>query len=79
MINVRVTSIDILGVLLIEPNVFRDQHRYFVETHHERHYREGGMTERFVQDNYPRSVRGTLRGLHFQEPHAQGKLVMAVE
>ncbi len=75
----RVTTIDIPGVLLIEPTVFRDQRGVFVETHHERRYAEAGLTERFVQDNFSRSVRGTLRGLHFQEPHAQGKLVMVVD
>ena len=75
----RVTLVDIPGVLLIEPNVVRDQRGCFVETYHEQRYGEAGMTERFVQDNYSRSVRDTLRGLHFQEPHAQGKLVMALE
>jgi dTDP-4-dehydrorhamnose 3,5-epimerase len=74
-----VTSVAIPGVLLIEPHVVRDHRGCFVETHHEQRYREAGVTERFVQDNYSRSVRNTLRGLHFQEPHAQGKLVMAVE
>jgi dTDP-4-dehydrorhamnose 3,5-epimerase len=76
---VRVTPIDIPGVLLIEPKIFRDPRGFFVETHHAQRYREAGIAEQFVQDNYSRSVRGTLRGLHFQEPHAQGKLVMAVE
>ncbi len=75
----RVTFVDIPGVLLIEPNVVLDQRGCFVETYHEQRYGEAGMTERFVQDNYSRSVRDTLRGLHFQEPHAQGKLVMALE
>jgi len=76
---VRVTTIDIPGVLVIEPKVFRDRRGFFVETYHVQRYEDAGITERFVQDNYSRSVRSTLRGLHFQEPHAQGKLVMAVE
>lgn len=76
---VRVTTIEIPGVLVIEPNVYRDPRGFFVETHHVQRYEDAGMTERFVQDNYSRSVRDTLRGLHFQEPHAQGKLVMVVE
>ena len=75
----RVTPVDIPGVLLIDPNVFRDPRGCFVETHQERRYREAGIAERFVQDNFSRSIRHTLRGLHFQEPHAQGKLVMALE
>lgn len=75
----RITTIDIPGVLLIEPEVFRDQRGCFAETYHQRRYVEAGLREPFVQDNYSRSQRGTLRGLHFQEPHAQGKLVMAIE
>jgi dTDP-4-dehydrorhamnose 3,5-epimerase len=76
---VRITKTEIPGVLLVEPAVFRDPRGWFLETHHERRYAEAGITERFVQDNCSRSVRGTLRGLHFQEPRAQGKLVMALE
>jgi dTDP-4-dehydrorhamnose 3,5-epimerase len=74
-----VTSVGIPGVYLIELNIVRDCRGCFVETHHEQRYEEAGITERFVQDNYSRSVRNTLRGLHFQEPHAQGKLAMALE
>lgn len=75
----RVTLIDIPGVLLLEPSVLSDRRGWFTETYHEQRYREAGITERFVQDNCSRSVRNTVRGLHFQEPHAQGKLVMALE
>lgn len=75
----RVTAIDIPGVLLLEPSVFSDHRGCFAETYHERRYRDAGIPERFVQDNYSRSVRNTVRGLHFQEPNAQGKLVMALE
>jgi dTDP-4-dehydrorhamnose 3,5-epimerase len=76
---VRVTPVDIPGVLLIEPSILRDPRGCFVETHHERRYRKVGIAGRFVQDNSSRSGRHTLRGVHFQEPHAQGKLVMALE
>jgi dTDP-4-dehydrorhamnose 3,5-epimerase len=76
---VRVTPIDIPDVLLLEPSVLSDHRGWFAETYHERRYCEAGITEHFVQDNCSRSVRNTLRGLHFQEPHAQGKLVMALE
>lgn len=75
----RVTTIDIPGVLLLEPAVFSDHRGSFAETYHERRYRDAGISERFVQDNYSRSVKNTVRGLHFQEPNAQGKLVMALE
>lgn len=73
------TSIDIPGVLLLEPSVLSDRRGCFMETYHEQRYADAGITERFVQDNCSRSVRNTVRGLHFQEPHAQGKLVMALE
>lgn len=75
----RVTQIDIPGVLLFEPVLLSDHRGAFVETYHEDRYRNAGIRERFVQDNYSRSIRHTLRGLHFQEPQAQGKLVMALE
>jgi dTDP-4-dehydrorhamnose 3,5-epimerase len=76
---VRVTAIDIPGVLLLEPSVLSDHRGWFTETYHEQRYCDAGITERFVQDNCSRSVQNTVRGLHFQEPQAQGKLVMALE
>ena len=76
---VRVTTIDIPGVLLLEPSVVSDHRGWFTETYHEQRYRDTGITEHFVQDNCSRSARNTVRGLHFQHPHAQGKLVMALE
>jgi len=76
---VKVTPLDIPGVLLIEPRLFRDPRGLFCETFHAERYAEAGLVDRFVQDNFSRSIRGTLRGLHYQEPHAQGKLVMVVE
>lgn len=66
------------GVLLLEPRVFGDQRGFFLETFHAARYAEVGIPAPFVQDNWSRSRRGTLRGLHFQEPHAQGKLVQVV-
>ena len=75
----KVTTFDIPGLVLIEPNLFRDSRGLFCETFHAERYAEAGITERFVQDNYSRSIRGTLRGLHYQEPHAQGKLVMVLD
>lgn len=73
------TSIDIPGVLLLEPSVMSDHRGCFLETYHEQRYSNAGITEHFVQDNCSRSVRNTVRGLHFQEPQAQGKLVMTLE
>ncbi|HKY71031.1 MAG TPA: dTDP-4-dehydrorhamnose 3,5-epimerase [Nitrospira sp.] len=75
----KVTAIDIPGVLMIESTPFRDHRGLFCETYHAERYAQAGLADRFVQDNFSRSVRGTLRGLHYQEPHAQGKLVMVLE
>ena len=75
----RVTPLDIHGVLLLEPSVISDHRGCFLETYHKQRYHDAGIAEQFVQDNCSRSVRNTLRGLHFQEPHGQGKLVMALE
>jgi dTDP-4-dehydrorhamnose 3,5-epimerase len=66
-------------ILLIKPKVFGDERGYFIETFQEQRYREFGMALSFVQDNLSRSRQGTLRGLHLQSPHAQGKLVSVVE
>jgi len=63
------------GVLLIEPTVFSDERGFFMETYHLDRFRERGIEAAFVQDNHSRSARGVLRGLHYQEPNPQGKLV----
>jgi len=65
-------------VLLIEPQVFFDARGFFMETYHARKLAEQGFTAEFVQDNHSRSQQGTLRGLHYQVRHAQGKLVRVV-
>jgi dTDP-4-dehydrorhamnose 3,5-epimerase len=72
---VKVVQTDIPGVLILEPKVFGDSRGFFLETYNAQRYAEAGVPGPFVQDNLSRSVRGTLRGLHFQEPNAQGKLV----
>ena len=66
-------------VILVEPDVYKDERGFFLETYHERKYAEGGVPGPFVQDNHSRSVQGTLRGLHAQVRRPQGKLVRAVE
>ena len=65
----------ITGVMLIKPKVWRDSRGYFVETWHQTRYIDVGIALPFVQDNRSRSMRGTLRGLHFQRTYPQGKLV----
>ncbi len=62
-------------VLIIEPDVFRDERGWFLETYHHQKYKDGGIPLFFVQDNCSSSVRGTLRGLHAQMSRPQGKLV----
>jgi dTDP-4-dehydrorhamnose 3,5-epimerase len=62
-------------VLIIEPRVFRDERGFFLETYHAERYRDAGLGMMFVQDNHSKSVRGTLRGLHWQAERPQGKLV----
>lgn len=73
----RVTGTELPGVLLVEPRVFRDARGHFLETWSRARYEEAGIAAglEFVQDNVSVSRRGTVRGLHYQEPHAQGKLV----
>ena len=63
------------GVLIIEPEVYRDDRGWFLETYHCDKYEEAGLSFPFVQDNCSSSVRGTLRGLHAQVTRPQGKLV----
>ncbi len=69
---------DLPGVILVEPDVFRDARGFFLETYQAERYRAGGIAEPFVQDNHSRSAAGTLRGLHAQLRKPQGKLVRAV-
>ncbi len=63
------------GPLIIEPDVFGDHRGFFLESWNRKRYRDAGIDVDFVQDNFSLSQRGTLRGLHFQNPMAQGKLV----
>jgi dTDP-4-dehydrorhamnose 3,5-epimerase len=71
----KVTEYDIPGLRLIEPKRFGDARGWFAEVWQAERYKEAGIRETFVQDNLARSAKGVLRGLHAQEPHAQGKLV----
>jgi dTDP-4-dehydrorhamnose 3,5-epimerase len=75
---VRVLATELPGVLLLEPRSFEDARGSFMEVFHAGRYAEVGIPRAFVQDNLSRSVQGTLRGLHFQEPHGQGKLVQVL-
>ncbi len=72
------TNID--GLLIIKPDVFGDDRGYFFETYSKRKYAEYGIEEDFVQDNISKSLRGTIRGLHYQVgDKAQGKLCHVIK
>jgi dTDP-4-dehydrorhamnose 3,5-epimerase len=66
-------------VLIIEPQIFGDQRGFFLEMFQSKKYRAGGIAGPFVQDNLSRSAFGVLRGLHLQNPNAQGKLVTVLQ
>jgi dTDP-4-dehydrorhamnose 3,5-epimerase len=74
----RFTETELPGVILIEPDVHRDERGFFLESYHAQKYRDGGIDATFVQDNHSKSGRGTLRGLHMQLVQPQGKLVRVV-
>lgn len=66
------------GVLLIEPKVFGDDRGFFMESWNAESFGQAGLDLTFVQDNHSKSARGVLRGLHYQNPEPQGKLVRVV-
>lgn len=76
--KIKVTSCDIEGLYVIESTVFGDERGYFMETYNQNDFKEAGLNMTFVQDNQSMSVRGVLRGLHFQKQYPQGKLVRVV-
>jgi dTDP-4-dehydrorhamnose 3,5-epimerase len=72
---VKILATAIPDVLIIEPRLFGDQRGFFMETWNAAAFAEAGLDLTFVQDNHSRSHKGVLRGLHFQNPGPQGKLV----
>lgn len=74
----KITPLEVSEVLLLSPRVFKDDRGYFMETFSTRSFPTTQRPVTFVQDNVSFSSRRTLRGLHLQNPHGQGKLVMAV-
>jgi len=74
---VKITLGRIAGVVLVEPDVFRDERGFFLETFNRSELSELGITTEFIQDNHSRTVRNTIRGLHFQLGGGQVKLVRA--
>jgi dTDP-4-dehydrorhamnose 3,5-epimerase len=75
-----IPTAELPDVLVVEPTVHRDGRGFFAETYHAPRYRDAGIDVAFVQDNHSRSVRHTLRGLHWQTaPHPQAKLVRVLD
>jgi dTDP-4-dehydrorhamnose 3,5-epimerase len=75
----KVTAGTLNGLVLIEPKVFGDSRGFFLETWNLKKYQQAGIAAPFVQDNISVSRRGALRGLHFQNPNPQGKLVSVLQ
>jgi dTDP-4-dehydrorhamnose 3,5-epimerase len=74
----RITPTALPEVLLIEPDVYRDERGFFLETYNSERYAAHGIVGPFVQDNHSRSVQGTVRGLHLQVVRPQAKLVRVI-
>jgi dTDP-4-dehydrorhamnose 3,5-epimerase len=72
---VRRIDTSLPGVVILEPRVHEDRRGFFMESYNERSFAKLGISHRFVQDNHSRSVRGVLRGLHYQLRQPQAKLV----
>lgn len=77
MFEIEKTSID--GVLIIKPQVYGDDRGFFMETWNKRDLKDSGLDVDFIQDNYSKSVKGVLRGIHYQTKHPQGKLVRVIK
>lgn len=76
----KITTTPIEGLLIIEPQVFKDERGYFYESYNIDKFKEVGIYENFIQDNQSLSQKGAIRGLHFQAaPFEQGKLVRVVQ
>ena len=75
----KIIQCDIPGPLIIEPRVFGDDRGFFMESWNAAAFAEAGLDLNFVQDNHSRSQKGVLRGMHFQNPAPQGKLVRVAQ
>lgn len=71
----KILATELPGVIVLEPQVFNDARGFFFESYHAERYTQAGLPPLFVQDNHSCSIRGTIRGLHYQLHHAQAKLV----
>lgn len=76
--QIQVTHCEIEGLAIIQPTVHGDDRGYFMETYNQKDMQDAGLAMTFVQDNQSMSVKGVLRGLHYQINHPQGKLVRVI-
>ncbi len=75
----KIIDTSLKDLLIIAPEIFEDNRGFFMESFHKKKYADGGIFNDFVQDNMSCSVQGTLRGLHYQLPHLQAKIVQVLE
>ena len=75
----KITELQLSGAFVIEPKVFGDDRGFFLETFNKKRFEDHGLPSSFVQDNLSFSQKGVLRGLHFQNPDPQGKLVWVLQ
>jgi len=76
----KISECEIAGLLVLEPQVYKDERGYFIEAYRESQLLDRGLHYQFIQDNQSRSSQGVIRGLHFQKPpHAQAKLIRVIE
>ena len=79
MAQIKVTQAPIKGLYIIEPTIHGDSRGYFMESYSKRDMKAAGLDVNFVQDNQSMSIKGVLRGLHFQKKHPQGKLIRVIQ
>ena len=72
---IKINKTDLEGFLVIEPNCFKDDRGFFLETYQEDIYKAAGIPDKFVQDNQSRSIKGVIRGMHFQVNRPQAQIV----
>ena len=77
MFNIIKTEIE--GLVILEPKVFGDNRGYFMETYNQEDFEKAGLHYNFVQDNQSKSIKGVLRGLHYQKTHPQAKCVRVLQ
>ena len=74
----KIQETSLPGVVILEPVVWSDERGSFMETYRDDVFRKFGITQQFLQDNHSTSRKGVLRGLHYQEPRSQGKLIRCI-